>query len=175
MRQIINEFPPDMPGTVIVQHMPAKFTKIFADQLNRTALVEVKEAASGDAVSPGRVLVAPGDYHTKVLRAESRYIVNCVGGEKVNGHRPSVGVLFDSLAACAGSATIAVMLTGMGRDGAEAMLTLRQSGARTLAQDRESCVVFGMPKEAYRVGGAERCVSLDAVTDSICVLLEETV
>ena len=173
LRQIINEFPTDMPGTVIVQHMPPMFTKLFADKLNDTARVEVKEAEMNDRVLTGRVLIASGGNHLEVIRSGGNYLVKCRDGEKVNGHCPSVEVLFNSVAGSIGSNALGVMLTGMGRDGADAMLNMRKAGARTFAQDKESSVVFGMPNEAYKCGGAERLVRLDNMTSVLIKTLEE--
>jgi two-component system chemotaxis response regulator CheB len=173
LRQIINEFPTDIPGTVVVQHMPPVFTRLFADRLNQIARVEVKEAETGDRVLTGRVLIAPGEKHMEVHRSGGNYIVKCHEGEKVNGHCPSVEVLFDSVTRNVGSNAVGVLLTGMGKDGAEAMLGMRQAGARTYAQDEVSSVVFGMPKAAYECGGAEKLVNLDDINNSIIKALKE--
>ncbi len=170
---IINSFPATMPGTVIVQHMPPGFTRMFADRLNETAKVEVKEAQSGDRIVQGRVLIAPGGKHLRVIRSGGIYTAECFEGEKVNGHMPSVEVLFDSAADHVGSNCVAVMLTGMGRDGAQAMLRLRKSGARTMAQDRESSIVWGMPKEAFECGGAEKLVHLHSITYEIMEMMQK--
>ncbi|MFP4618611.1 MAG: chemotaxis response regulator protein-glutamate methylesterase [Spirochaetaceae bacterium] len=173
LRTMIEVFPPDMPGTVIVQHMPPKFTEMFADKLNSVAKVEVKEAKDGDSIIKGRVLVAPGGMHMAVKRSGGRYIVKCYEEEKVNGHIPSVDVLFHSVAKNVGVNSLGVILTGMGRDGAEGMLEMRKSGSRTLAQDERTCVVFGMPKEAYSYGGAERLVGIQDMTHEMVQLLKE--
>jgi two-component system, chemotaxis family, protein-glutamate methylesterase/glutaminase len=173
LRQVIESFPSDIPGTVIVQHMPPKFTKMFADKLNEVSEVEVREATDGDRVLRGRVLIAPGGMHMKVVRSGGRYIVRIKEGEKVNGHCPSVDVLFHSVAANAGDNAVGAILTGMGRDGADGMLAMRNNGAKTIAQDERSCVVFGMPKEAYINGGAEKLVSLDNIPREIINLLKE--
>ena len=172
LTKMIMGFPRKMPGTIVVQHMPPVFTRLFADRLNDTAKVEVKEANTGDRVLTGRVLIAPGDYHVEVFRSGGEYRVKCRDGEKVNVHRPSVGVLFDSIAKHVGSNAMGVILTGMGRDGAEAMLGMKQAGARTFAQDKESSVVFGMPREAYECGGAERLVNIDEMTSVLIETLE---
>jgi len=173
LTKIINEFPQDIPGTVIVQHMPPVFTKMFADKLNETAKVEVKEAQNGDRIITGRVLIAPGGLHMEVIRSGGYYIVQCKEGEKVNGHCPSVDVLFDSVAKNVGVNSIGVILTGMGRDGAFGMLNMRNNGARTIAQDEQSSVVFGMPLEAYKCGGAEKLVNLSDINQSIIRLIKE--
>ncbi len=173
LKTVIEAFPPDMPGTVIVQHMPPKFTKMFADKLNSISKVEVKEAEDHDRVMKGRVLIAPGGKQMSVIRSGGRYVVRVKDGEKVNGHAPSVDVLFDSIAENVGVNSIGVLLTGMGRDGAEGMARMRATGARTIAQDERTCVVFGMPKEAYEMGAAERLVAIDDVTIEVVRLLRE--
>lgn len=165
VKKMLGEFPPTMPGTVVVQHMPPVFTRLFAEKLNESATrIEVKEAKTGDRVLTGRVLIAPGGKQLRVMRSGGQYLARCTDGEKVNGHCPSVEVLFNSITRNVGSNAIGVMLTGMGRDGADAMLGMRQAGAKTFAQDRESSVVYGMPKAAYDCGGAERIVGLDDMT-----------
>lgn len=173
LRTMIEAFPRDIPGTVVVQHMPPIFTRMFAERLNETALVEVKEAEDGDRVLTGRVLIAPGGYQLDVERSGGEYRVRCREGDKVNGHCPSVSVLFDSVAEHVGPNAVGVMLTGMGRDGADGMLHMRQAGGRTLAQDEASSVVFGMPKEAYTNGGAERLIHIDEMADAVIGTLGE--
>ncbi len=175
LRKVLEEFPPDMPGCVIVQHMPEGFTKMFAEKLNKTCLVEVKEAESGDRVYAGRVLIAPGNKQIYLKRSGGNYMVSCVEEERINGHCPSVEPLFDSAARYSGSNTIGVMLTGMGADGADAMVRLKASGARTMAQDKETSVVFGMPNEAYIRGGAEKLVPIDRITEQIISYIGEMV
>lgn len=172
LREVITAFPPDTPGVVIVQHMPAGFTKLFADRLNTQSQMEVKEAETGDRVMTGRVLIAPGDFHMQLFRSGGIYQVKCVKGETVCGHRPSVEVLFESVAKAAGANAIGVMLTGMGHDGADAMVQMRKAGARTLAQNEATSVVFGMPKEAYLRGGAEQLLPLDRIAGTVRLLLE---
>ena len=173
LRKMIHEFPSNMPGTVVVQHMPPVFTRMFAETLNETAAVEVKEAESGDRVLTGRVLIAPGDRHLEVGRSGGTYLVRCRDGEKVNGHCPSVDVLFTSVARSVGSNAVGLLLTGMGRDGADAMLTMKHAGARTFAQDKASSVVFGMPREAYACGGAEKLVDIDDMTSTVLRTLRQ--
>ena len=162
-----------MPGTVIVQHMPPVFTKMFADTLNSTCKVEVSEARDGDRIITGRVLIAPGGMHMEVVRSGGQYVVRCCEGEPVNGHCPSVDVLLYSVAANVGVNAVGVILTGMGADGAKGMVAMRQAGARTLAQDEATSVVFGMPKEAYNQGGAERLVPIDRIGPAIGSLLSK--
>jgi two-component system chemotaxis response regulator CheB len=173
LRQVIGSFPSDMPGTVVVQHMPPTFTRLFAERLDDLSAVEVKEAETGDRILTGRVLIAPGGKHLVVHRSGGNYLVRCREGEEVNGHQPSVDMLFDSVARNVGSNAIGVMLTGMGRDGADAMLAMRQAGARTFAQDEESSVVFGMPKEAYLCGAAEKLVNLSQIAPVLLKTLGE--
>ncbi|MEW5818197.1 MAG: chemotaxis response regulator protein-glutamate methylesterase [Spirochaetota bacterium] len=173
IRQVVSNFPADMPGTVIVQHMPPKFTNMFAEKLNEIANVEVKEAESGDRIVTGRVLIAPGGYHMEVYRSGGNYLVKCFEGEKVNGHCPSVEVLFRSMAKHVGSNAVGVILTGMGRDGADAMLEMRKAGARTFAQDEKTSVIFGMPGEAYKCGGVESLIPLGDITTTIINTLRE--
>lgn len=171
IRKVICAFPAAMPGVVIVQHMPAGFTKLFSDRLNQLCAMEVKEAESGDRVLPGRILIAPGGRHMKVIRSGGIYQVSCEPGATVNGHCPSVDVLMHSVAEQVGANAVGVMLTGMGGDGANGMLAMRQNGARTLAQDQATSVVFGMPKVAFERGGAERLVAIDRIPTEVMNLL----
>lgn len=162
--EIIRALPRDMPGIVIVQHMPPVFTAMYAQRLNNSCQLEVKEAQSGDVILPGRVLIAPGgDYHMRINRRGSNYIVECIKGEKVNGHCPSVDVFFNSVADQAGANAIGVILTGMGYDGAKGLLNMRQKGAKTIGQDEQSCVVYGMPKVAYDIGAVSKQVTLKTI------------
>lgn len=167
LRKMLEQFPPDMPGTVIVQHMPANFTKMFARSLNEISKMEVKEAKDGDRIITGRVLIAPGGLQMQVKRSGGNYIVHCKESEKVSGHAPSVDVLFDSVSSEVGSNAIGVILTGMGRDGAKGLLKMRESGANTIAQDESSCVVFGMPGEAHKLGAAQSLEDINDITAKI--------
>jgi two-component system chemotaxis response regulator CheB len=171
IKKVITRFPATMPGVVVVQHMPAGFTKMFADRLNQLCTMEVKEAESGDRVMPGRILVAPGAKQMRVIRSGGIYQVVCETGEKVSGHCPSVDVMMNSVAQHVGANAIGVMLTGMGADGADGMLAMRKAGARNVAQDETSSVVFGMPKVAFERGGAERLVPLDEMAATVLSLL----
>ncbi len=154
--EVLQEFGTDIPGIVVVQHMPTGFTKMYADRLNRSCRVEVKEAKTGDVVLPGRVLIAPGgEEHMKLVRVGDNYQVVLRRGEKVSGHCPSVDVLFGSVAETAGKKAIGILLTGMGSDGANGLLKMHQKGARTIAQDESSCIVYGMPKVAYELGAVQ--------------------
>jgi two-component system chemotaxis response regulator CheB len=172
IRRILPRFPVETPGIVIVQHMPPGFTKMFADRLNTQCPMEVREAQSGDRVLPGRVLIAPGGLQMRVKRSGGIYEVHCFGEEKVSGHCPSVDVLMQSVAAEVGANSVGVMLTGMGSDGADGMLAMRRKGARTVAQDEKTCVVFGMPKVAFEKGGAESLAPLDAIPDAVLDFLD---
>lgn len=154
--RVLKDFGTDIPGVVIVQHMPQGFTKMYADRLNAQCQVYVKEAKSGDMVRPGEVLIAPGgDAHMQLVKMNNGYQVIMKQGEKVNGHCPSVDVLFESVARVMGRKAIGILLTGMGGDGAKGLLTMRNAGARTIGQDESSCVVYGMPKVAYDLGAVE--------------------
>jgi len=167
IRLVIERFPALAPGVVIVQHMPAGFTRAFAERLNIQCLMEVKEAETGDRIMPGRILIAPGDYQLKVKRSGGYYYVDCLAGEKVNGHCPSVDTMMLSVAEHAGANAVGVMLTGMGHDGSEGMFQMRRAGARTIAQDEKSCIVFGMPKSAFDRGGVESFVPLDKIAQTV--------
>lgn len=167
IRRVISAFPANMPGIVIVQHMPPGFTKHFSDNLNEICEMDVQEAKTGDRVMPGRVLIAPGGKHMTVRRSGGIYLVDCQEGENVNGHCPSVDVLFHSVARYVAGNAVGVILTGMGGDGAEGLLAMRQAGARTIAQDEATCVVFGMPKVAIDRGGVEKIGPLDTIPQMI--------
>ena len=148
LREFLQAMPPDCPGIVIVQHMPEVFTRAFADRLNRDCRIEVKEGATGDRIHNGRALIAPGSHHLLVQGSPTGYVAQVEDGPLVSRHRPSVDVLFRSVAKAAGSHAVGVIMTGMGSDGAQGLLEMRNAGALTVAQDEASCVVFGMPKEA---------------------------
>lgn len=171
IKEVITRFPAATPGVVIVQHMPAGFTKAFAGRMNTMCAMEVKEAEDGDRIISGRVLIAPGDRQMTVRRSGGVYKVNCRPGENVCGHCPSVEVLMQSVAEHVGANAIGVMLTGMGHDGADGMAAMRKAGARTIAQNEKTSVVFGMPKEAYERGGAERLLPIDNIAPAVVELL----
>jgi len=160
LRKVLPMMPGNAPGIVVVQHMPEHFTKSFAEHLNEECEIDVKEAEDGDTVVPGRALIAPGNYHMLLQRSGAVYCVNVKQGPLVSRHRPSVDVLFKSVAKYAGNNAVGVIMTGMGNDGASGLKEMRDAGARTIAQDEQSCVVFGMPKEAIAGGGAEFVVPL---------------
>jgi two-component system chemotaxis response regulator CheB len=167
LEHVLPRLPVTAPGIVIVQHMPAQFTKSFAERLDRISRIEVKEAESGDRVIPGRALIAPGGRHMLLKRNGAQYVVDVVDGPLVSRHRPSVDVLFRSVAKSAGANALGVIMTGMGDDGARGMKEMHDAGASTIAQDEESCVVFGMPKEAIKLGGATQVASLETIPEMI--------
>jgi two-component system chemotaxis response regulator CheB len=160
---VLTSLPRVSPGIVIVQHMPEKFTAAFAERLNSVCAISVKEAQTGDRVAPGCALIAPGGKHMLLRRNGAQYFVEVVDGPLVNRHRPSVDVLFRSVARCAGANALGVIMTGMGDDGAAGLLEMRKAGAYTVAQDEASCVVYGMPKEAVKRGAVERTVALELI------------
>ncbi|MBK1614739.1 chemotaxis response regulator protein-glutamate methylesterase [Rubrivivax gelatinosus] len=167
LERVLTALPRVCPGIVLVQHMPERFTAAFAQRLDSVCEVEVREAGTGDRVIPGRVLIAPGGRHLVLRRSGAYYHVDVVDGPPVNRHRPSVDVLFRSVARAAGANATGIIMTGMGDDGAAGLLEMRQAGSRTLAQDEASCVVYGMPKEAVRRGSVERSVGLDQIAREI--------
>ncbi|MCF6178736.1 MAG: chemotaxis response regulator protein-glutamate methylesterase [Geopsychrobacter sp.] len=173
IRKVITQFPATTPGVVIVQHMPGGFTKMFSDRLNTLCAMEVKEATDGDRVRNGLILVAPGGMQMKVIRSGGFYHVKCGGTDKISGHCPSVDVMMTSIAEHVGANAVGGMLTGMGGDGSDGMLKMKNAGARCIAQDEASSVVFGMPKVAYEKGGAEKLVPLDKIAQSLLNLLTE--
>jgi two-component system chemotaxis response regulator CheB len=163
LQDLIEALPPDAPGMVIVQHMPEHFTRSFAERLNRLSAVEVREAEDGDGVINGRALIAPGNYHMMLRRSGARYYVQVRQGPLVSRHRPSVDVLFHSVAKYAGANAVGVILTGMGNDGAKGMLEMHDAGAFNLAQDQATSVVYGMPKEAVAAGGVDEVLPLEKI------------
>ena len=169
--KIVSRFPAETPGVVIVQHMPPIFTTMFADRLNSKCDMLVKEAVKGDIIKPGLVLVAPGDKHLRVEKSASGYRLRISDDDKVCGHRPSVEVMMQSIAKHVGQNAVGIMLSGMGSDGANGMLAMRRAGARTMAQDEATSIVFGMPKEAFERGGAERLLPLQKIAAEVIRLL----
>ncbi|RDU98225.1 protein-glutamate methylesterase/protein-glutamine glutaminase [Trinickia dinghuensis] len=167
LEEVLTALPRVSPGIVVVQHMPEKFTAAFAARLDSICAVTVKEAERNDRVLPGQVLIAPGGRHMVMRRNGAFYYVDIVDGPLVNRHRPSVDVLFRSVAKAAGANALGVIMTGMGDDGAAGLLEMRTAGAQTAAQDEQSCVVFGMPKEAIRRGGAARTIPLGMIAQEI--------
>jgi two-component system chemotaxis response regulator CheB len=167
LRIFLEGLPPDAPGIVIVQHMPEHFTRAFAQRLDSICRVSVKEAENNDTVLRGRALIAPGNRHLLLKRSGARYYVEVKDGPLVSRHRPSVDVLFRSAARYAGPNAVGVIMTGMGDDGAKGLLEMKEAGAATLAQDEESCVVFGMPKKAIELGAADKVLPLGALAAAV--------
>jgi len=167
IRDVLTRMPADSPGTLIVQHMPEKFTRAFAERLNDQCAMEVREAKEGDGVYPGTALIAPGSHHMVLKRSGARYYVSLNQEAPVFHQRPSVEVLFGSVATYAGSNSVGIIMTGMGADGARGLLTMKEAGAKTIAQDEKSCVVFGMPKEAIKVGAVDKVVSLKDIPQTL--------
>ncbi len=163
LRIFLEAMPLDSPGIIIVQHMPENFTKSFANRLNELCAITVKEAENGDSVIRGRALIAPGNHHMLLKRSGARYYVEIKDGPLVNRHRPSVDVLFRSTARYAGKNAIGIIMTGMGDDGARGLLEMKEAGARNIAQDEKSCVVFGMPNEAIKLNAVEKILPLDQI------------
>lgn len=163
LEYVLTRLPRTVSGIVVVQHMPEKFTAAFADRINKLANIEVKEAENGDRILPGRALIAPGGHHLEVQRSGAQFVAKVFRGPAVNRHCPSVDVLFRSVAKHAGRNATGIIMTGMGDDGARGLLEMRNAGAHTIAQDEASCVVFGMPKEAIKMGAAADVVSLETI------------
>jgi two-component system chemotaxis response regulator CheB len=160
LAEVLTALPADAPGVVVVQHMPEFFTTAFANRLNTLCRIEVKEGAEGDLITRGRAIIAPGNRHLCVVRRHGAFYVELTDGPLVSRHRPSVDVLFRSVASAAGANALGIILTGMGNDGASGMLAMKRAGSATIAQDEKSCVVFGMPKEAISVGAVETIAPL---------------
>jgi two-component system chemotaxis response regulator CheB len=167
LREVIGGLPPDSPPVVVTQHMPGGFTRSFADRLNTLSAVSVAEATDGARILPGHVYIAPGDFHLQVVRSGGTYVCRLHDGAPVSGHRPSVDVLFDSVATAAGTNGVGVILTGMGKDGAVGLKTMRDAGSRTIGQDEDTSLVYGMPKAAFNLGGVERQMPLGRIADAI--------
>jgi two-component system chemotaxis response regulator CheB len=168
---VLSQMPPGCPGIVVTQHMPPHFTRTFADRLNSICHIKVKEAADNDSVVPGTCLIAPGNFHMLLKRSGARYHVEVKTGPMIHHQRPAVDVLFNSVAKYAGGNAVGVILTGMGADGAAGMKSMKDAGARTIAQDEESCVVFGMPKEAIKAGGVDKVITLKKISQGIMDML----
>lgn len=167
LQEVLTALPATAPGIIIVQHMPENFTRSFANRLNGICAIEVKEAEDGDSVTPGRAIIARGNYHMVLRRSGARYEIRVKTGPLVCRQRPAVDVMFKSVARYAGSNAVGVILTGMGNDGAAGMLEMHNAGAFTIAQDEKSCVVFGMPKEAIKAGGVDRIVPLKQIASAM--------
>jgi two-component system, chemotaxis family, protein-glutamate methylesterase/glutaminase len=163
VENIVQSLPANGPGTLIVQHMPANFTQEFANRLDSLTAMTVREARDGDVLTPGLALVAPGDRHMTLSRSGAAFVARIQDGQRVNFHRPSVDVLFNSVARTMGPNAVGVLLTGMGNDGAAGLLAMRQAGAHTIAEHEDTCIVYGMPKEAVRMGAAVEVLPLDKI------------
>ena len=172
LKEVLVPMPANAPGILVVQHMPAHFTTAFAERLNEICSVQVREARDGDSVISGQALIAPGNFHMLLRRSGARYYVAVKEGPFVHHQRPSVDVLFNSVAQYAGKNAVGVILTGMGADGAQGLLKMKQAGAKTIAQDEESCVVFGMPKEAIKAGAVDRIVPLSQICQEVIRQIE---
>jgi len=164
---VVRDLPPTTPGIIVVQHMPPVFTNMYAQRLNRICKMKVKEAENGDRVEQGKIIIAAGDYHLRLLKDSNGYFIRSEQGAKVSGHCPSVDVMFDSVAASAGRNAIGVILTGMGADGAKGITKLHDTGAYTIGQDKDSCVVYGMPMEAFKLGGISKQFPVNQIGDEI--------
>jgi len=173
LEDILPRLPRNSPGIVIVQHMPEHFTRSFANRLNDLSDIEVKEGEDGDSVIPGRAIIAPGNHHMLLRRSGARYFIHVKQGPLVNRHIPSVDVLFKSVAQYAGANAVGVIMTGMGRDGAAGLAEMKENGATTIAQDEASCVVYGMPKEAVKIGAVDHVLPLDSIPGKILELVEK--
>ena len=174
IEQVLTQLPANSPGIVITQHIPAGFSRAFAERLNKFCPMRVAEASDGDMVQPGLALIAPGNFHMLLRKAGARYRVSVKDGPMVCYQRPSVDVLFSSVAETAGPHAVGVILTGMGSDGAQGMYKMKFAGAPTIAEDESTCVVFGMPKEAVRLGAVDRVARLPRIAAAICAALRTT-
>lgn len=163
--EILKSLPKEIPGILVTQHMPAGFTKMYSDRLNKICNMEVREAKNGDRLEPGLALIAPGDNQMKLMKDDKGYYVTCRPGEKVSGHCPSVDVLFNSVAETAGKNSVGIILTGMGKDGAQGLLNMKKAGAYTIGQDKESCVVYGMPMVAFNIGAVQIQAPIEDISD----------
>lgn len=175
IKDLLMDLPSDCPGIVIAQHMPPGFTRSFAERLNKLCVLNVKEAAGNERILPGHVFIAPGDKHLELRRSGADYVTALSDAPPVNRHRPSVDVLFNSAAVSAGKNALGVILTGMGKDGAQGLLMMKATGSFTLAQDEASCVVYGMPREAVQLGAADKVLPLSEIADALLNKLREQV
>lgn len=170
---VLSQLPADAPGIIIVQHMPEIFTRTFAERLDEHCDMEVKEAEDGDTVYPGRILIAPGNYHMLLKRSGARYYVTMRSGGQVCYHKPSIEVLFRSVAREAGPNAVGIIMTGMGSDGARGLLEMHKSGGKTIAQDEKSCVIFGMPAEAIKLDAVDKVVSLEHIGEEMLNMVRQ--
>lgn len=173
LKNVLTRMPADSPGIIVVQHMPAQFTSSFAERLNELCRMNVKEAQNRDTVTNGRILIAPGNYHMLLKRSGSRYYVEVKTGPLIHYQRPAVDVLFKSVARFAGANAYGIILTGMGKDGAAGMLEMKKAGAVNIAQNEKSSVVFGMPKEAIKIGAVDYVMDISEITDNVLSIIEK--
>ncbi|MFO7985850.1 MAG: chemotaxis response regulator protein-glutamate methylesterase [Desulfatiglandaceae bacterium] len=175
LKTVLMGLPPNSPGVVVVQHMPAQFTTSFAERLDSLCSLSVKEASDGDSVTNGTALIAPGNFHVLLKRSGARYYVRVKKGPMIHHQRPSVDILFNSVADYAGANALGIILTGMGADGADGMLKMKKGGAMTIAQDESTCVVFGMPKEAIRLGAVDKTVNLGKIAQTALDMFQQPI
>ncbi|MCF8082670.1 MAG: chemotaxis response regulator protein-glutamate methylesterase [Deltaproteobacteria bacterium] len=173
LKTVLMGLPPNSPGVVVVQHMPAQFTTSFAERLDSLCSLSVREASDGDSVTNGTALIAPGNFHLLLKRSGARYYARVKKGPLIHHQRPSVDILFNSVAEYAGANAVGIILTGMGADGAEGMLKMKKGGAMTIAQDESTCVVFGMPKEAIKLGAVDRVVGLNHIAQTALDMIQQ--
>lgn len=173
LHYLLQQLPIDLPGIVVVQHIPAGFSNMFAERLNMSTRFDVREAKQGDVVKSGQVLIAPGGKHIRVKKRDAEYVIECFAGDKISGHCPSADLLFESVATSVGSAALGVILTGMGYDGARGLLALRRKGGKTIGQDEESSIVYGMPKVAFEVGAVQLQTSLSKMSEQIVSMVRK--
>lgn len=173
LHYLLQQLPTDIPGIVVVQHIPAGFSNMFAERLNMSTRFDVREAKQGDVVKSGQVLIAPGGKHIRVKKRDAEYVIECFAGDKISGHCPSADLLFESVATSVGSAALGVILTGMGYDGARGLLALRRKGGKTIGQDEESSIVYGMPKVAFEVGAVQLQTSLSKMSEQIVSMVRK--
>jgi two-component system chemotaxis response regulator CheB len=170
---LLQQLPTDLPGIVVVQHIPAGFSNMFAERLNMSTRFDVREAKQGDIVKPGQVLIAPGGKHIRVKKRDEAYIIECFAGDKISGHCPSADLLFESVATSVGGAALGVILTGMGYDGARGLLALRRKGGKTIGQDEDSSIIYGMPKVAFELGAVQIQTSLSKMSEQIVSMVRK--
>ena len=173
IKKLIKRFPIEIPGIVIVLHMPGGFTKSYAERLNEQFKLTVKEAEDGDVIGPGKVFIAPGGFQMEIRKKNDQYVIKIFKDDPVNGHCPSVDVLFESVASVAKNDSIGIILTGMGSDGANGLLQMKKNGARTYAQDEESSLIYGMPRVAYEIGAVDKVLNLDKLPQEIFKILNQ--
>lgn len=173
LHYLLQQLPTDLPGIVVVQHIPAGFSNMFAERLNMSTHFQVREAKQGDVVRSGQVLIAPGGKHIRVKRRDAEYVIDCFEGDKISGHCPSADLLFESVATSVGKDALGIILTGMGYDGARGLLALRRKGGQTIGQDEDSSIVYGMPKAAFEIGAVQIQTSLSKMSEKIVSMVRK--